>query len=210
MEKIMNRISYRREKEIELTINGEKARFVFVAPSARQTEKAAAEAEKIHMERLQRLATSEKSLREVYHLQNQDLLCEFLLNEESDSLRQKAVKVMVPEGENYEEKILLKVEDLKAKRFLEISKIPKEELVGQLVQLEISKQIEKSWIYSNVSAVLVEALRDENREKLFDTVEDMQEHLPMELLNEFIEALALFLNERGNAQSFPEPHIFKG
>lgn len=210
MEKTVNRISYRREKEIELTINGEKEKFVLVAPSARQTENAAVAAEKIHSERLQRLIESEKSLREVYRFQDQDLLCEFLLNEESDSIQQKAVKVILPEGEDYEEKILLKVEDLKAKRFLEISEIPKEELIDQLVQLEISKQIQISWIYSNLNAVLVEVLRDENREKLFDDVEEMQEALPVELLNEFLEALATFLNERGNAQAFQEPHIFKG
>lgn len=210
MEKTVNRISYRREKEIELTINGEKEKFIFVAPSAKQTEKAAVAAEKIHSERLKRLIESEKSLREVYRFQDQDLLCEFLLNEESDSIKQKAVKVILPEGEDYEEKIVLKVEDLRAKRFLEISEIPKDELIDQLVQLEISKQIQISWIYSNLNAVLVEILRDENREKLFDDVEEMQEALPAELLNEFLEALATFLNERGNAQAFQEPHIFKG
>jgi len=206
----LNRIGYRREKEIEMDINGEKGKFVLIAPSAKQTERATFVAEQIHATRIQRLTASEKNLREVYQTQSNDLLCECLLNEENEILHEKAENIILPGGADYEEKIRLKVEDLRAKRLLEISALPKEEVIDQLIQAEVSRQIQISWIYSNLNAILVEVLRDENREKIFDTVDEMQETLSLEMLNQFMEALGNFLNERGSAQAFPEPHTFNG
>ena len=206
----LNRISYRREKEIEMDINGAKGKFILITPSAKQTERAAVIAEQIHATRIQRLTASEKNLREVYLTQSDDLLCEYLLNAENEIFREKAGNIILPEGEDYEEKIRLKVENLRAKRLSEISVLPKEDVIDQLIQTEVNRQIQISWIYSSLNAILVEVLRDENREKLFDTVDEMQEMLSLEMLNQFLEALDNFLNERGSAQVFPEPHTFNG
>ena len=204
------RFHYRREKIISIAFEGKTEEFLLRAPSARDNETAMSEAQDIQKGIVKRLKDATETMRDIYLLQELELLQEALVGAEYNQLRQKASRTIAPDTEDCEGKLAEKIELLSEKRRVEIEKIEKEELVDRLVRMELAKQIELAWTHTALSASLAQALHEKKGEKLFHSLEEMKSQLSSDLIEELLEAWVSFLSERGNAQVFLEPCTFNG
>lgn len=201
---------YRKEKKISIQFGEEKRDFLLIALSARQTEQAMNEAQECFQKQTKNLTQASEAISDLYLLQERAMLEELFLAGEMETLRHKAEKTLVQDGEDYEERLQKKIGKLKEQRKEELVETPTEELVKVITQREINSQREQLWHYNTLVASLSQALHDEEGKSVFLSMEELKEELAPEQIDQLLEIWLEFLNTRGNAQVFPEPCTFKG
>lgn len=210
MNKSLAGLAYRREKKLKITFDDVTQRFTLLALSAKDDTTALLEAQRIHAETVKLLPNLAESIGAVCLLQDTDTLLEAVLQTEYDQLLHKASLTLVEGEPQYEEKLTVKAEKIKETRRAELAALTKEKLAEKLVQVEVNQQLNLAWNCALLEARLVQALFNDDGQKLFSSVEQMKEVLPTEVLVQLYGAMAEFLSERGNAQVFPEPHTSNG
>ncbi len=206
-----NSAMYTREKPLAVTFAGETRNFVLVSLSAAGQEQAAAAAQAVHSETLAKLLTVEASIKNVCLLQDIDLLREAVLVSEQVDLQQKAALTLADADDEpeYQARLAAKTEQVKEGRRSELLHLSNEQLADMLTGREISRQSQAAWQWATLEATLVETLHGEDGQRMFDSLAEMKQALPAEVLEKLCEALLEFLTGRGTAQSFLKPHTFK-
>lgn len=203
----MNLTAFTRTKQITLEYDGITRDFTLQALSAMDRESALLDAQHNHAATVKLISEAGDSLREMFLLQDQDLLAEALLNTEKEQFLRKAALTLVEDEPDYAEKLAKKAEAFQEARRHELAEFPKQKLVEKMTGLEIDRLIQVAWTCAVLDASLARALRGEGGERLFSSIEEMKEILPAEVMEKLCEAFLAFTAERGNAQVFPKPHI---
>lgn len=201
---------YRHEKEIAVQVDQVVRKFILIALSARDREVATIEAQRNHAPIVTLLSEAADSIRGVYLLQESDLLINAILQREQENIKAKAVLTLADDEADNREKIEAKTEAMMEARRTELITVNKEQLADKLVGLEMNHRLHDAWFYNVLEATLVKALHDENRQRIFLSVDEMKDSLITEVLDKLYEALREFLEECGNAQVFLKPHTSNG
>jgi SpoU rRNA methylase family enzyme len=201
---------YNREKKIEIQINDITHNFILIALSAKDKEMMVAEAQKNHANAVKLLTEAADSIRNIYLLQDIEILAEATLAAERQHFVAKATLTLAEEEIDFREKLEKKVEIMMNARRLELLKANKEQLSDKLVSLEMDRQVHNVWACAVLEATLARALHNENRELVFISIDEMKSSMSHEILEALYAALIGFLEDCGNAQVFLKPHTFKG
>lgn len=203
-------VFYNREKKIEIQCDNITQKIILIALSAKDKEKMIAEAQKNHADAVKLLTEAADSIRAVYLLHDIEILAEGMLAAEREKFAAKAALTVAEEEHDFREKIEAKVEIMMDARRMELLKGNKEKLVDNLVSSEMGRQVHNAWAYAVLEATLAMVLHDENRQRLFSSVDEMKSSASSEMLETLYEELVSFLEECGNAQVFLKPHTSKG
>lgn len=201
---------YNRERKIALRFHDITQEFIFIALSARGRETMLAEAQQIHAGIVRQFAEAAESIRNIYRLQDREILTESMLQAEQELFTAKAALTLTGDEEDYRERIAAEAEIIMEERRAELLRTDKELLIERLVSLEIDRRLQTAWACAVLDATLVQILHDAGRRPLFSTVDEMKDALPPEALEKLYESLVDFLTEGGNAQVFLKPHTSRG
>jgi len=201
---------YNREKKIGIQFDNIARDFMLIALSAKDKEMMIAQAQKNHANAVKLLAEAADSIRTIYLLQDIEILAEAMLAVEQDKFVAKATLTLAEDESDFQEKMTAKVEIMMNARRSELLKANKEKLADKLVSLEMQRQIHHAWFCAVVEATLAMALHDENRQRIFSSIDEMKASISPEVLETLYEALVEFVAECGNAQVFLKPHTSKG
>lgn len=210
MNKEQQTFQYRKEKRISITFEGESREFLLVALSAKKTENALIEAQDICKKNIKSLTDAGETLKDIFLLQDKEVIQEAFLETEIQSLQRKAAKTLVEDSEDFAERLQEKTEILMEKKREELEKVSQEELVEWLTRRTLATQIENMTQYINLSATLAQALCTLEGKPVFNSLEEMKSELSAEQIDELLTIWIDFMNKRGNAQVFPDPCTFKG
>ncbi len=199
-----------REKEIGIELDNITRKFILIALSAKDKEMMIAQAQKNHANTVKLLTEAADSIRTVYLLQDIEILAEAMLVAEHDKFLAKAMLTLAEDEIDFEEKMKNKVEIMMNARRLDLLEANKEQLADKLVSLEMERQVHNAWAYAVLEATLARALHDENRQRVFSSIDEMKASMSHEVLETLYEALVGFLEDCGNAQVFLKPHTSKG
>ena len=199
-----------REKEIRIELDNITWKFILIALSAKDKEMMIAQAQKNQANTVKLLTEAADSIRAVYLLQDIEILVEAMLAAERDKFLAKATLTLAEDEIDFEEKIQAKVEIMMNARRLDLLEANKEQIADKLVSLEMERQVHNAWAYAVLEATLARTLHDEDRQRVFSSVEEMKDSISPEVLETLYEALIGFLEECGNAQVFLKPHTSKG
>ncbi len=203
-------IFYNREKKIGIQSDNITQEFILIALSAKDKEMMIAEAQKNHANTVKLLAEAADSIRKVYLLQDIEILAEVMLAAEREKFVDKATLTLAEDEMDFQEKMETKVEIMMNARRSELIKVNKEKLADKLVSLEMERQVQNAWYCAVLEATLVRTLHDEQRQRVFSSIDEMKDSIAPEVLEVLYEALVGFIAECGNAQVFLKPHTSKG
>lgn len=206
MNKNLKELFYSRKRKVTFSYDGMDATFVLMAPSAQTRETALQEAQYEQARVAKILLKEAENLKALYLLQEQDMLLDALLDTEEESMRNQAMLTLISDAPDFAEKLADKVIKLRTIRKEELKTIEKEKIVDQLVQHDITVQLNAVLLNTASNVLLAQVLCDESGKQLFDSVGEMKAILPAEVMEQLYDAFLEFLTERGNAQVFLKPH----
>lgn len=201
-------IFYNREKELDIEYDGITRKFVFIGLSAKDKEYMLAEAQKNHAVAVKQLTEVAQSIKAVYLLQDVERLAEAIVADEREKYVAKATLALAGEMKDCRETIEDKAIALMKAAQEELLTYSVEQLAEKLVGWEMEKQFHNAWSCAVLEATLFMILHDENRQRLFDSVEKMKASIPYEVLDRLYEAAVEFLVDCSNPQVFLKPHTF--
>ncbi len=204
-----NTIFYSRERKVTLEYNGSKQDFILIAFSAKDKAEARREAWQIQAETVKRTPELEETLRRVYLVQQADALIEVVLETERELFLSEAASTLGEDDPEYDAKLADNAGMLAEARRDELKGFSKEELANKLVNSAMTRILTISRQEAGCYAMLARVLHDENRGRLFSSVDDMTEALPLEVLDKLSEAQAELISERGDERDFAKTTYFQ-
>jgi len=198
---------YQREKKIDLIVNDTTQTYILIALSVIEHEAAMADARRTHANAVRLLAETAETVKALYLLQDTELIVAEIIKMEHDTILAKAALTLVDDDVHYHAKLETKASLLENTRREELAAINKEQLIEKLVSMDVKRQIHTAWMLAVIEASLVKALHNAEKQRLFNSVEEMKTTLSVEVLEKFYEAQLEFITDMGNAQVFLKPHI---
>ncbi|MBP2635989.1 MAG: hypothetical protein H6Q72_1896 [Firmicutes bacterium] len=207
--KMNKNIFYIREKELTIQYGGTTSKFILIGLSAKDKEHMLLEAQKNHTIAVQRLSEAAQTIKSVYLMQDAESLSEAIVNTEREKYVAKAMLTMA-EGETSDRETVEKKAQIIMQAAQEkLRSYSVEQLTEKLVGWEMERQFHNAWTCAVLEATLLLLLHDENRQRLFNSVEEMKIAIPCEVLDELYEATAEWLTECSEPQVFLKPHTSK-
>jgi hypothetical protein len=197
---------YNRKKMIEIQFDNITYKLSLSALSAKDKVMMIKKAKKNHDNAIRILIKAADSMRNIYLLQDIEILAKAILAAEHQQFVAKAILTLSEDEMDFRERLENKVEIMMNARRLDLLKTNKEQLVDKLVSLEMERQIHNAWACTVLEATLAMTLHNENRERIFSTIDEMKASMSLEALETLYEVLIAFLEECGNAQVFLKPH----